>query len=473
MLAQQIYSACKLGVGPLAESFLVSGICGDIYSQRLHLGKDIALLTTLATRGVVSMLDGADTRYAAFAFAEYGSTIQSTLLMTGVPNPARGFQHAFALVNPSPTPYSSGASVTFLNSFSLGGPASYWTIVGVSNVLSLAANYTGTVASVTGFSDSSFSATGAVLNVTTQWGYFSQPLSNVQSTVANYYGHDCGVTTRVTGKKVCHRSPGMSGATLNAAYLIDSNTASCGSGLVAGTAFDTCLYRDRAGAWSGPAGTDIYTESGFLCAGSGCTVLSSSLVGLYDGSDRAFATVSCTGATCTKSGKNLDIVVAGVTSITGTANQITASASTGAVTLSTPNPFEANQAAPTVNSYGTAIGTAGNLGTILGSNNAFWVTITTGSAPSAGGLIARLDWATAWTTVTAVNGPACRVTITNPEGLSDPADFMSTYGPKIYAIPTSGSVLTSVDLKIATGASAVALPAVTSFEVLVTCNLVK
>lgn len=183
-----------------------------------------------------------------------------------------------------------------------------------------------------------------------------------------------------------------------------------------------------------------------------------------------------TGISITGSGNSRTITAtgsAGVTSLAGTANQITASASTGAVTLSIANAFAATFNAPSVASYGTAIGTSGNLGTILGSNNAFWATITTGSSPSAGGLIARLTWATAWVTTTATNGPACRVSITNPEGVADPASLMSIYGPKLYAIPTSGSPLTSVDLKLATGASGVAFPASTSFEVLVTCNMVR
>lgn len=258
---------------------------------------------------------------------------------------------------------------------------------------------------------------------------------------------------------------------------MNCNTANDGCSLMAGTAFDTKWSRCRAGAWCPGTGQDIYTDGGSICAGATCSSLSSSAVGVYQAGVQVIDTLTAgTGISITGSGNSRTIAAtgtAGVTTITGTANQITASASTGAVTLSTPNPFEANQAAPTINSYGTAIGTAGSLGTIIGSNNAFWVTVTTGSTPSAGGLIARLDWANAWTSATTANGPACRVTITNPEGVADPAGFMSTYGPKLYAIPVSGSANTSVDLKIATGASAVALPAVTSFQVLVTCNLVR
>lgn len=333
------------------------------------------------------------------------------------------------------------------------------------------ANFSGVVTTYAPYSDNVFGYAGGVATIINYQPYWSTTPIGV--TITNSRQHRCDGTGLATGINACFSSTERTGATNNAWAHMDCNTVNDGCSLMAGTAFDTKWSRCRAGAWCPGTGQDIYTESGFLCAGTGCSVLSTSLVGVYDGSDRAFATVSCTGATCTKSGKNLDIVVAGVTSITGTANQITASASTGAVTLSTPNPFEANQAAPKINSYGTAIGTAGSLGTIIGSNNAFWVTVTTGSTPSAGGLIARLDWATAWTSGTTANGPACRVSITNPEGVADPAGFMSTYGPKLYAIPVSGSANDSLDLKLAAGASGVALPAVTSFQVLVTCNLVR
>lgn len=137
----------------------------------------------------------------------------------------------------------------------------------------------------------------------------------------------------------------MSNGASNVAVWLNSNSANSGSGICAGTAFDTCLYRGRAGAWTGPAGTDIYTDSGYICAGTGCSSVTSTNTGVYDAGVRVMSSVSCTGATCSLTNGALSITVSGggVTSLAGTTGQITASASTGAVTLSFPSTW-----APTV-----------------------------------------------------------------------------------------------------------------------------
>lgn len=408
-------------------------------------------------------------QYGATIVAQYGlsSSTPSGALMSG------------QLISVVAQATSGSPSIVgvygLLTSMNVGGPFS-GAIVTFNNVINIQANWTGSV-NYRSMRDGLVFAPGAAGVITSYEVVSAEGCPNTSTAnCTDVAAVRASSNLRGLGVNVVVRGVEQTTGTINAIVFADTNAATCGAGFVAGTAGDTCLYRGRAGAWTGPAGVDFYTDSGSICAGATCSSLSTSAQGIYDAGVQVFSTVSCTGATCTKSGKNLDIVVtgtAGVASITGTANQITASASTGAVTLSTPNPFEANQAAPTINSYGSAIGTAGNLGTITGSNNAFWVTVTTGSSPSAGGLIARLDWANAWTSATTANGPACRVSITNAEGVADPAGFMSTYGPKLYAIPVSGSENTSVDLKLAAGASGVALPAVTSFQVLVTCNLVR
>lgn len=137
--------------------------------------------------------------------------------------------------------------------------------------------------------------------------------------------------------------------------------------------------------------------------------------------------------------------------------------STGICTITYPGPVPvalAAQPAPTINSYGTAIGLEGSLSTISGTKEAFRTTVNIGTSPSSGGLLARLNWASTTTP------PVCRITVTNPEGTPDPAYFMSTHSPKFYAITTADSL----DLKIASGPSAVALPASASFEIFVACT---
>lgn len=160
---------------------------------------------------------------------------------------------------------------------------------------------------------------GASVNVTTYTELLSALTAQSGLSVANYYPF------RVTSTIV----PTVGGAAFStaeilgpkaAAFLIDSNSATCGAGLVAGTAFDTCLYRGRAGAWTGPAGTDIYTDSGYICAGAGCSSVTSTNTGVYDAGVRVMSSVSCTGATCSLTNGALSVTVTGTTSATVSAS---------------------------------------------------------------------------------------------------------------------------------------------------------
>jgi hypothetical protein len=80
--------------------------------------------------------------------------------------------------------------------------------------------------------------------------------------------------------------------TFRAIVQFNTNSVGCGAGLAAGTSFDTCFYRGRAGAWTGPSGTDFLSDSGFFCGGTGCSSLSPSSVGIYDSGVRTVR--SCT-----------------------------------------------------------------------------------------------------------------------------------------------------------------------------------
>ena len=141
--------------------------------------------------------------------------------------------------------------------------------------------------------------TGTNGRVTNHIGFFAQSSTNARTT--NSFGF-------------------LSQAQLSGAYHVSSNTASCGSGFTAGTAVDTCLYRGRAGAWTGPAGTDIYTDSGYICAGTGCSSVTSTNTGVYDAGVRVMSSVSCTGATCSLTNGALSVTVTGTTSATVSAS---------------------------------------------------------------------------------------------------------------------------------------------------------
>ena len=89
-------------------------------------------------------------------------------------------------------------------------------------------------------------------------------------------GFACTQSLGAQNSSACFSTVGQA-STLgpSAAYHVNSDSANCGAGLVFGTAFDTCLFRGRAGALTGPAGTDIYTDSGYICAGTGCSSVTS------------------------------------------------------------------------------------------------------------------------------------------------------------------------------------------------------
>lgn len=136
----------------------------------------------------------------------------------------------------------------------------------------------------------------------------------------NFKPYNCPTGASGTQSNVCFQTGERTGATNNAGFHINSNSATCGAGLVAGTAFDTCWYRGRAGAWTGPAGTDIYTDSGYICAGTGCSSVTSTNTGIYDAGVRVMSSVSCTGATCSLTNGALSVTVTGATSATVSAS---------------------------------------------------------------------------------------------------------------------------------------------------------
>ena len=379
--------------------------------------------------------------------------------------------------------YAEGASFSgFVNGYNrfaiLYGALNMTFMRAFSDQLRFASNFTGTVRDYTPFRPDVAMFSGASATITNYMPFYG-PTTGTGVIYTNARHHRCDGTGGGSTVNTCFSTTERTGGLNNGAYHIDSNAATCGAGLVAGTAFDVCLYRGRAGAWTGPAGTDIYTDSGYICAGPTCSSVTSTNQGVYDSGVRVMHSVSCTGATCALTNGALSIAVtgtAGVTSLAGTAGQISTSASTGAVTLSLPNPIQPAQSAPSLASLGGAAGTGGgaSISNIVGNNNAFFFDLTTGSAPiSAGGIIATFTWSSSWNVALNPNGPACTAHIVNAEGVADPAGYMTTYGPKLYAIPTSGSVATSLDFKLATGASAVALPVATTVKMLIRCDMAR
>jgi hypothetical protein len=93
------------------------------------------------------------------------------------------------------------------------------------------------------------------------------------------------------------------------------------------------------------------------------------LIGSTSGNTLAKATLTAgTGVSVTNGSGAITIANSGVTSITGTANQITASASTGSVTLSTPQSIGTSSSVQ-FGSLGVGTAASGTTGEIRATNN--------------------------------------------------------------------------------------------------------
>lgn len=332
------------------------------------------------------------------------------------------------------------------------GPLSFTIGSNLVSVASFRSNASVSITNWRGYYPTFTVTAGASVNVTTYSELLSALTAQSGLSVANYYPF------RVTSTVV----PTVGGAAFStteilgpkaAAFLIDSNSATCGAGLVAGTAFDTCLYRGRAGAWTGPAGTDIYTDSGYICAGTGCSSITSTNTGVYDAGVRVMSSVSCTGATCSLTNGALSITVSGggggVTSLAGTSGEVEVSAATGSVVVGLPSVWTPSFSSVLLQSsgggtgirmdglasfsvyetvsgddvfgydlataqltaskhmhfitpnptytFGAAAGTGPTgSGTALGGDQVFTVQFTTGTSPATNDVVFALTWAFTW-----------------------------------------------------------------------------
>lgn len=130
---------------------------------------------------------------------------------------------------------------------------------------------------------------------------------------------------------------------------------------------------------------------------------------IFQGANQVTDTITCTGCTAVKTGNSyaLTVSASGVTSIAGTANQITMSASTGAVTAAlATNPVMPGYV--TANHYVTAAGTptctvqtgagTGATCTIAGTDSGMNVIIVAGTSPVIGTPCVTITYSRAWAT---------------------------------------------------------------------------
>lgn len=145
------------------------------------------------------------------------------------------------------------------------------------------------------------------------------PTSPASLIVDNAYHLDFLSQTRsITNRTAYIRMGTISGGgDLSAGIWVNSNTPY--DIIVAGTAYDTAIRRGRAGAWTFPGATDLYT-TGYLCAGTGCT--SSAPVaaseGVYDSGNRVVSSCSAGSgiSSCTVTNGVLSVSAASPTELT-------------------------------------------------------------------------------------------------------------------------------------------------------------
>lgn len=250
-----------------------------------------------------------------------GVTVRGSFLLYNTTNPSAVNLHSSALSVYGDSADTLAAANAVSTTVTFYGPVSITTARTISPFLLLGANWTGTIATYQAFT-SFFPnvAAGASGTITNYQAYEAGGSVAAGVNITNSRLYRCSSSGGGTAINSCFSAAEKTGATNNAAFHIDSNSATCGAGLVSGTAFDTCLYRGRAGAWTGPAGTDIYTDSGYICAGTGCSSVTSTNTGVYDAGVRVMSSVSCTGATCSLTNGALSVTVTGTTSATASAS---------------------------------------------------------------------------------------------------------------------------------------------------------
>jgi hypothetical protein len=161
-----------------------------------------------------------------------------------------------------------------------------------------------------------------------------------------------------------------------------------GTGLTTFTAANYALYSTSASALTagtlpaaaGGTGATATPTNGQLLIGNGTNFAVATLgtsTGISTTTGSGTLTINNTGVTSAVAGTGISVSGAtgavtitnsGVTSITGTANQITASASTGGVTLSTPQSINTS-ASVQFGSFGVGTAASGTTGEIRATNN--------------------------------------------------------------------------------------------------------
>lgn len=433
-----VTSTCQSVVGTWTPAQLAywSTACGWAYINKLFIGNDA---------GIAQVAVPYANRYGNFLVETNRNTYDSTsgwysaiVSTVDVLNATGTNPSTFTGYSMQRQVYGSGQSytddVSFSSYRSLYGNLNITLLRGVADSVRFQANYTGTVRDYYAVRPDLGIISGAAATVTNyQPFYGATPGTGV--TVTNSRVFYCDGTGGGSTSNACFMTTERTGGTKNAAYHINSNANTDGAKLCGGTAFDACIGRVASGVMGLKAGNSFgldgggianvaaYATGGNLRLGSPVGTakattdtigwpLMPSVAGVPTGVPQN-ETANSAAFTWDRTNKKVCIrdqptnawvcfSGTGVSSITGTANQIAASASTGAVTLSIPtNPVLPGYT--TTNHYVTTAGTPtctvlGPAGTgatcsVKGTDSGFVAALNTGTGVTSGATSLRIDYA--------------------------------------------------------------------------------
>lgn len=316
-------STCWFAVGTTNP---VNKECGDTTTKRLMVGN---LESAFSRNMVFRLRNNMTTAFVPGTFASFFSEVivQPDTLVSGSQSYTNMQTSTTVLTNPN---LNSDDTVRTQRHALTHDCASSLAALQISlNTINFGANFLSpaAVTEATEFKYQVTGTTGASGTVTNHRPFYIQtpsiPSTMTMTTNNPFYCEAQNAGTNNVNN-YCFAAELPSSGTNAAPFVCLDNTGSANGCMGAGSPIDSRFYRPRAGAWTVNSGTDIYTEGGNLCAGTGCAAMTTTNVGVYDSATRVARSLTCTGCSAQSfvDGVYTFTVPGGtVTSVTGTSGE--------------------------------------------------------------------------------------------------------------------------------------------------------